>query len=254
MSKFFAPHSSTGALNLRRMIHLSGWGFFFTLGGLPMVNSASYAAVRDDGDDPGQGLMAAETVLLFIGIPVVLTLLIAAAVVIPTWFRQVRLGNRGNWADAPIWVNGPTNTTSSPSPTNPANATPTTPADATKKKYDTDDVIMRAIRGAQDESGFIFSGFIGALPEGDTTVAQLKNQLAHPDRTILVATDPDRRFARVVVGEDAAIWCNQRAREMALLAVMSAVSVGDPIGGVRDAIALLGDQSQRPAIANEAAD
>lgn len=200
------------------------------------------AAVRDDGDDPGQGLMAAETVLLFIGIPVVLTLLIAAAVVIPTWFRQVRLGNRGNWADAPIWVNGPTN------PTN------TSPTASTATKYDTDDVIMRAIRGAQDESGFIFSGFIGALPEGDTTVAQLKNQLAHPDRTILVATDPDRRFARVVVGQDAAIWCNQRAREMALLAVMSAVSVGDPIGGVRDAIALLGDQSQRPAIANEAAD
>ena len=206
------------------------------------------ASVRDDGDDPGQGLMASETVLLFIGIPVVLTLLIAAAVVIPTWFRQVRLGNRGNWADAPIWVNGPTNSTRPP---NPANATPLTP---TATKYDTDDVIMRAIRGAQDESGFIFSGFIGALPEGDTTVAQLKNQLAHPDRTILVATDPDRRFARVVVGEDAAIWCNQRAREMALLAVMSAVSVGDPIGGVRDAIALLGDQSQRPAIANEAAD
>ena len=203
------------------------------------------AAVRDDGDDPGQGLMAAETVLLFIGVPVVLTLLIAAAVVIPTWFRQVRLGNRGNWADAPIWVNGP------PNPTNPANATPITP---TATKYDTDDVIMRAIRGAQDESGFIFSGFIGALPEGDTTVAQLKNQLAHPERTILVATDPDRRFAHVVVGEDATIWCNQRAREMALLPVMSAVSVGDPIGGVRDAIALLGDQSQRPAIANEAAD
>jgi len=209
------------------------------------------AAVRDDGDDPGQGLMAAETVLLFIGIPVALILLIAAAVVIPTWFRQVRLGNRGNWADAPIWVNGPTNPTNL---TNPGNTTPATPADTTKTKYDTDDVIMRAIRGAQDETGFVFSGFIGALPEGDTTVAQLKNQLAHPDRTILVATDPDRRFARVVVGEDAAIWCNQRAREMALLAVMSAVSVGDPIGGVRDAIALLGDQSQRPAIANEAAD
>jgi hypothetical protein len=188
------------------------------------------ALVRDDGDEPGQGLLATETLLLFIGVPVAMTALIVAAVVIPTWFRQVRLGNRGNWSEQPIWVNGP------------------------DQSADTDDVIMRAIRGAQDESGFIFSGFIGALPEGDTTVAQLKNQLAHPDRTILVATDPDRRFARVVVGEDAAIWCNQRAREMALLAVMSAVSVGDPIGGVRDAIALLGDQSQRPAIANEAAD
>jgi hypothetical protein len=111
---------------------------------------------------------------------------------------------------------------------------------------------MRAIRGAQDESGFIFSGYIGPLPEGETSVQQLTSQLEYPNRSILVATDPDRRFARVVVGEDANIWCNQRAREMALLAVMSAVSVGDPIGGVRDAIALLGDQSQRPAIANEA--
>jgi hypothetical protein len=192
------------------------------------------AAVRDDGDDPGQGLMAAETVLLFIGIPLALTILIAAAVVIPTWFRQVRLGNRGNWADAPIWVNGPTTST------------------LADKKYDTDDVIMRAIRGAQDESGFIFSGYIGPLPEGEESVKQLTSQLEYPNRSILVATDPDRRFARVVVGEDANIWCNQRAREMALLAVMSAVSVGDPIGGVRDAIALLGDQSQRPAIANEA--
>jgi hypothetical protein len=151
----------------------------------------------------------------------------------------VRLGNRGNWADAPIWVNGPA--TKSP--------TPTTPAD---KSYDTDDVIMRAIRGAQDESGFIFSGYIGPLPKGEESVQQLTSQLDYPNRSILVATDPDRRFARVVVGEDANIWCNQRAREMALLAVMSAVSVGDPIGGVRDAIALLGDQSQRPAIANEA--
>jgi hypothetical protein len=202
------------------------------------------AAVRDDGDDPGQGLMAAETVLLFIGIPLALAILIAAAVVIPTWFRQVRLGNRGNWADAPIWVNGPG--TKSPTPKSP---NLTTPAD---KSYDTDDVIMRAIRGAQDESGFIFSGYIGPLPEGEESVQQLTSQLEYPNRSILVATDPDRRFARVVVGEDANIWCNQRAREMALLAVMSAVSVGDPIGGVRDAIALLGDQSQRPAIANEA--
>jgi hypothetical protein len=202
------------------------------------------AAVRDDGDDPGQGLMAAETVLLFIGIPLALTILIAAAVVIPTWFRQVRLGNRGNWADAPIWVNGPA--TKSPTPKSPNH---TTPAD---KSYDTDEVIMRAIRGAQDESGFIFSGYIGPLPEGEESVQQLTSQLEYPNRSILVATDPDRRFARVVVGEDANIWCNQRAREMALLAVMSAVSVGDPIGGVRDAIALLGDQSQRPAIANEA--
>jgi hypothetical protein len=190
------------------------------------------ALVRDDGDEPGATLTVAQTLLLFAGIPIAMVLLIVAAVAIPSWFRQVRLGNRTNWAEAPIWVNGPS---------------------ATLEAYDTDDTIMRAIRGAQEETDFIFSGYIGPLPEADQSIEALQAQLPYPSRTIFIATDPDRRFARVVVGEEAALWCNQRAREMAVLAVMSAVSVGDPIGGVRDAIALLGDQSQRPAIANETA-
>lgn len=199
---------------------------------IAMATHPASALVRDDGDEPGATLTVAQTLLLFAGIPLAMVILIVAAVAIPSWFRQVRLGNRTNWAAAPIWVNGPS---------------------ATQAGYDTDDMIMRAIRGAQEETDFIFSGFIGPLPEADISIDLLQAQLPYPVRTIFIAADPDRRFARVVVGEEATLWCNQRAREMAVLAVMSALSVGDPIGGVRDAIALLGNQSQRPAIANETA-
>ena len=214
------------------------WGSAILAGALGAMATLSLAVapasalVRDDGDEPGETLTVAQTILLFVGIPVAMVVVIAAAVAIPSWFRQVRLGNRTNWAEAPIWVNGPS---------------------AIQAPYDTDDTIMRAIRGAQEETDFIFSGFIGPLPEADVSIAALQAQLPYPARTIFIAADPDRRFARVVVGDEAALWCNQRAREMAILAVMSALSVGDPIGGVRDAIALLGDQSQRPEIANEAA-
>ncbi|MGY1435759.1 hypothetical protein [Streptomyces reniochalinae] len=45
-----------------------------------LLSSPAFAFTRDDGDDPGPGLSVAETLGLYVGIPVVLFLVIAGLV------------------------------------------------------------------------------------------------------------------------------------------------------------------------------
>jgi hypothetical protein len=46
-----------------------------------VITSPAFALHRDDGDDPGKGLSVAQTLGLFVGIPVALFLIIAGTVV-----------------------------------------------------------------------------------------------------------------------------------------------------------------------------
>ncbi|MFE9843370.1 hypothetical protein [Streptomyces goshikiensis] len=47
-----------------------------------LMTSPALALTRDDGDDPGTGLSIAETVGLFVGLPIVLFLIIAGLVMV----------------------------------------------------------------------------------------------------------------------------------------------------------------------------
>lgn len=73
------------------------------LGGVLVLLPASpaLARIQDDGADPGQGLTALETFLIFVGIPVGAFLLIALLVMAPSIARGPRYRADRRWAAQP---------------------------------------------------------------------------------------------------------------------------------------------------------
>jgi len=71
------------------------------------VLAATGLANRDDGDDPGSGLTALQTIGIFIGIPLALFLIIALLVAAPGAARGPRYRPGVGWWAAPVWFNGP---------------------------------------------------------------------------------------------------------------------------------------------------
>ncbi|WP_371484404.1 hypothetical protein [Kitasatospora sp. NBC_00315] len=49
-----------------------------------LMSSPAMALTRDDGDDPGTGLSVAQTLGLYVAIPIVLFLVIAGLVMLPS--------------------------------------------------------------------------------------------------------------------------------------------------------------------------
>ncbi|WP_306190133.1 MULTISPECIES: hypothetical protein [unclassified Streptomyces] len=61
-----------------------------------LMSSPALAVTRDDGDDPGPGLSVAETLGIFVGIPIVLFLVIAGLVMVLDRSRKQETGNDVN--------------------------------------------------------------------------------------------------------------------------------------------------------------
>ncbi|MEP6759741.1 MAG: hypothetical protein ABJA93_00050 [Sporichthyaceae bacterium] len=65
------------------------------------------AAQLDDGEVPGKGLSAIETLLLYVGAPALLFLVIALLAMAPSMTRGPRYRPGLGWWAAPVWFNGP---------------------------------------------------------------------------------------------------------------------------------------------------
>lgn len=57
-----------------------------------LMSSPALAVTRDDGDDPGPGLSVAQTLGIFVGIPIVLFLVIAGLVMVLDKSRKQQTG------------------------------------------------------------------------------------------------------------------------------------------------------------------
>jgi hypothetical protein len=75
--------------------------------GAVLLGSPAFAAHRDDGDDPGKGLSALETLLIFGLIPVALFLLIALLVSAPSIARGPRYRADRGWQGPPLVFGAP---------------------------------------------------------------------------------------------------------------------------------------------------
>ncbi|MFI6445153.1 hypothetical protein [Kitasatospora sp. NPDC050543] len=53
-----------------------------------LMTSPAMALISDDGDDPGPGLTVAQTLGLYVGIPVASFLIIAGLVMLPSWIGK----------------------------------------------------------------------------------------------------------------------------------------------------------------------
>ena len=72
-----------------------------------LMLSASPAWALDDGEVPGEGTTAIETLLIYVVAPAGLFLLIALLVLAPSMSRGPRYRPSVGWWAAPIWFNGP---------------------------------------------------------------------------------------------------------------------------------------------------
>ena len=85
-----------------------------TLGALAAVPlllaSPAFALHREAGDDPGQGMSAVATILVYIGIPAAIFCVIALLVLAPSIARGNRYRpHQLSWWAAPVWFGGPRN-------------------------------------------------------------------------------------------------------------------------------------------------
>ena len=83
-----------------------------TLGSLAAVPlllaSPAFALHRDAGDDPGPGMSAVATILVYIGIPAAVFAVIALLVLAPSIARGNRYRpHQLSWWAAPVWFGGP---------------------------------------------------------------------------------------------------------------------------------------------------
>jgi hypothetical protein len=73
-----------------------------------LAASPAFASLhRDDGDDPGKGLSALQTLGIYVGIPVGVFLLIALLVSIPSMIRGPRYRPGKEWQATPEWYGAP---------------------------------------------------------------------------------------------------------------------------------------------------
>ena len=75
--------------------------------GVVLLGSPAFAAHRDDGDDPGKGLSALQTLLIFGVIPVALFLVIALLVSAPSIARGPRYRADRGWQGPPLVFGAP---------------------------------------------------------------------------------------------------------------------------------------------------
>jgi hypothetical protein len=85
------------------------YSLFASCSFLTVFSQPAFAAIRDDGDEPGVSISGSAAIALFIGIPLLISGLIALAILAPQWSRRARresgfVSHTETW-----WLNGPGN-------------------------------------------------------------------------------------------------------------------------------------------------
>jgi uncharacterized membrane protein YgcG len=104
-----------------------------------------------------------------------------------------------------------------------------------------------AIRKAEQLSRSEFSVFVGKA-EGDARAfaTRLHNSLVAPARSVLIMVDPSARAIEVVTGAHVRRTLSDSEVELAVIAMQTAFTEGDLVGGLRRGIALLADHARSP--------
>lgn len=59
------------------------------------------AAVRDDGDEPGELLSTGMALFVFIGIPVIISVTVAVLALLPSWIKNAKANTVNGYLDNP---------------------------------------------------------------------------------------------------------------------------------------------------------
>lgn len=105
--------------------------------------------------------------------------------------------------------------------------------------------LQRLLLHAEEQSGLTFSVYVGSWDGGRERVESMLAALPHPDRSVMVAVDPDGRQLEIVTGRLARIAIDDHACSLAVLSMTSSFVAGDLMGGLRDGLNILADHGRR---------
>jgi uncharacterized membrane protein YgcG len=109
------------------------------------------------------------------------------------------------------------------------------------------DEIARAIRVAEQLSGFRFSVFTGASESESRVFAErLHAHLEDPARSVLVMVDPAARRLEIVTGSEVARVIDDASAGLAALSMQTAFTAGDLVGGIVAGVQQLGERARQP--------
>lgn len=108
--------------------------------------------------------------------------------------------------------------------------------------------IDRAIRAAETVCRYEFSVYVGAV-EGETGpfAQRLHASLIAPSRSVLIVVDPAARILEIVTGSVVRRDLPDDAVRLAAVAMESAFSEGDLVGGVKRGVNQLAEAARKPA-------
>lgn len=101
---------------------------------------------------------------------------------------------------------------------------------------------------AEEQSGLAFDLYVGAWEGGREGALRMLGEMADPDRSVVIAVDPEGRQLEIVTGRLARIALDDRACGLAGLSMTSSFAADDLMGGLRDGLSVLGEQGRRQRV------
>lgn len=108
--------------------------------------------------------------------------------------------------------------------------------------------LQRILTHAEEVSGLTFGLHIGSWYGGREGVEAMLARLPDPDRSVMVAVDPDAHTLEIVTGRLARISIDDHACALASMSMTSSFAVDDIVGGVRDGMSVLADHGRRQRV------
>ena len=108
--------------------------------------------------------------------------------------------------------------------------------------------LQRILTHAEEVSGLTFGLYIGSWDGGRDGVELMLARLPDPDRSVMVAVDPDAHALEIVTGRLARISIDDHACALASMSMTSSFAVDDIVGGVRDGMSVLADHGRRQRV------
>ena len=108
--------------------------------------------------------------------------------------------------------------------------------------------LARVVQRARSISGYCFGIYVGPLTNGRQTAIAQHAVLPDPRSAVLVAVDPSARTIEIVTGKTISIDLDDRACQLATLAMKSCFAADDLVGGLRDGVTLLAEHARAPKV------
>lgn len=108
--------------------------------------------------------------------------------------------------------------------------------------------LSRIVQRARSISGYCFGVYVGPLADGRETAIAQHSVLPDPTSAVLVAVDPTARTIEIVTGTTVAVDLDDRACQLATLAMRSCFAADDLVGGLRDGVSLLAEHARAPKV------